>query len=113
MTARCGTDSGYHRHRVQQVPFPEDAGGQPCGCRAAHAASELRRRRAAGSPPRPKKPTRACVDCGTAVHSTRCRSCATKASAARARADRAAREREEIERPIRWVLVRGVWRAAA
>ena len=46
-----GTDSGYYWHLRHKVPFPEDTGADPCGCRAAHAdqeairAREARRRR--------------------------------------------------------------------
>lgn len=30
------TDSGYLWHLRHGIPFPEDAGGEPCGCREAH-----------------------------------------------------------------------------
>jgi hypothetical protein len=51
-SARCGTDSGYYRHRNQ--------GDLPaCGkCRDAHAAAE--RARVAGR----RKPIRYCMACG-------------------------------------------------
>jgi hypothetical protein len=42
--AKCGTDSGYYRHRDKHVPFPEDEGNKACGCRKAHAAAEQRRK---------------------------------------------------------------------
>jgi len=32
-----GEDRGYYRHRAQGIPFPEDEGGEPCGCRKAHS----------------------------------------------------------------------------
>lgn len=38
-----GDESAYQRHIRSDVPFPEDAGHQPCGCRVAHAAYERRR----------------------------------------------------------------------
>lgn len=38
-----GTDSGYYWHRNHRVPFPEDNGETPCGCRIAHAEAERRR----------------------------------------------------------------------
>ncbi len=43
---RCGTELGYQDH-LAGVPFPEDNGGDPCGCRRAHAAkrADYRRRR--------------------------------------------------------------------
>ena len=31
-----GTDSGYLWHLRHKIPFPEDAGGEACGCREAH-----------------------------------------------------------------------------
>jgi hypothetical protein len=31
-----GTDSGYLWHLRKGVPFPEDTGGEVCGCREAH-----------------------------------------------------------------------------
>lgn len=30
------TDSGYLWHLRHKIPFPEDTGGEPCGCREAH-----------------------------------------------------------------------------
>lgn len=36
MTFLHGTDAGYHHHSSHHIPFPEDTGGDPCGCRAAH-----------------------------------------------------------------------------
>lgn len=30
------TNSGYEWHRRHKLPFPEDEGGEPCGCREAH-----------------------------------------------------------------------------
>lgn len=42
--AKCGTPSGYSRHIAKGIPFPEDAGGTPCGCRAAHAERQTRYR---------------------------------------------------------------------
>lgn len=30
------TESGYGWHHRHKVPFPEDTGGEPCGCREAH-----------------------------------------------------------------------------
>lgn len=63
-----GTESGYYRHRRDGVPFPEDSGGEPCGCRAAHAAAESRRAAnrpaAPGSQPGPANPKRICPGCG-------------------------------------------------
>lgn len=41
--AAHGTDSGFLRHHRMGIPFPEDAGGEPCGCREAHAAYERSR----------------------------------------------------------------------
>lgn len=38
-----GTDSGYYWHRTRDIPFPEDEGGEPCGCRRAHTEREKRR----------------------------------------------------------------------
>ena len=32
-----GTENGYGWHRRKGIPFPEDEGGEPCGCRAAHS----------------------------------------------------------------------------
>lgn len=32
-----GTDSGYLWHHRHRIPFPEDRGGEACGCREAHA----------------------------------------------------------------------------
>jgi hypothetical protein len=31
-----GTDSGYLWHIRKGIPFPEDEGGEVCGCREAH-----------------------------------------------------------------------------
>lgn len=42
-----GTDSGYYWHRNHGVPFPEDTGAAPCGCRLAHAQAERERARRA------------------------------------------------------------------
>lgn len=41
--AEHGTDSGFIRHHRKGIPFPEDDGGEPCGCREAHAAYERSR----------------------------------------------------------------------
>lgn len=30
------TDSGYLWHLRHKIAFPEDTGGEPCGCREAH-----------------------------------------------------------------------------
>lgn len=38
-----GTDPGYSWHIRHHVPFPEDSGGEPCGCRAAHSQYEKNR----------------------------------------------------------------------
>ena len=38
-----GTDSGYHWHRRHDLPFPEDEGGEDCGCRTAHSIYEKAR----------------------------------------------------------------------
>lgn len=42
-----GTDSGYLWHLRHKVEFPEDTGGEPCGCREAHRVyvSSLRPKR--------------------------------------------------------------------
>lgn len=40
-----GTEKGYIYHIRRGVPFPEDEGDDPCGCRKAHAAHHLNRRR--------------------------------------------------------------------
>lgn len=42
-----GDESAYQRHIRQAVPFPEDGGGTPCGCRLAHAHYEADRKRKA------------------------------------------------------------------
>lgn len=39
-----GTESGYSWHRNHGLPFPEDEGGLPCGCRRGHNVAEQRRR---------------------------------------------------------------------
>jgi hypothetical protein len=47
-----GTDSGYLWHLRKKVPFPEDEGGQVCGCREAHRIYQawVRHGRKAGQP---------------------------------------------------------------
>lgn len=35
-----GDESAYRRHLRKDIPFPEDDGGAPCGCRYAHARAE-------------------------------------------------------------------------
>lgn len=35
-TITHGEDRGYYAHRRLGVPFPEDSGGVPCGCREGH-----------------------------------------------------------------------------
>jgi hypothetical protein len=42
-TAPCGSESKYQRHIRKGIPFPEDQGGLPCGCRGAHRAYEALR----------------------------------------------------------------------
>lgn len=42
-----GDESAYQRHIRNGVPFPEDAGEPPCGCRLAHAHYEADRKRKA------------------------------------------------------------------
>lgn len=37
-----GDESAYQRHIRQEWPFPEDVGGEPCGCRIAHARYNTR-----------------------------------------------------------------------
>jgi hypothetical protein len=46
-----GTDSGYLWHLRKGVPFPEDHGGEECGCREAHRIYQawLRHGRRAGA----------------------------------------------------------------
>lgn len=45
-----GTNAGYQWHVRRTLPFPEDEGGEECGCRDAHAAyvAAATRRRKAG-----------------------------------------------------------------
>lgn len=44
---RHGDESAYRRHVRRGIPFPEDEGGDPCGCRVAHSRYEaIRRQRA-------------------------------------------------------------------
>lgn len=46
------TDSGYLWHLRKDIPFPEDEGGESCGCREAHRVYQawLRHGRPAGEP---------------------------------------------------------------
>lgn len=102
-----GRDADYYQHRIKGVPFPEDAGGEPCGCRAAHTAAE--KRRAKNRPQRPRarvwtRERRPCPECGHPMV-TSCSSCAQR----RVMAERAAAEFA----PVQWVRVGLIWRAAA
>lgn len=47
-----GTDSGYLWHLRKKVPFPEDTGGEVCGCREAHRVYQawVRHGRKIGAP---------------------------------------------------------------
>ena len=40
-----GTERGYIYHIRRGTPFPEDEGGEPCGCRAEHNRHHAARRR--------------------------------------------------------------------
>jgi hypothetical protein len=40
-----GEERGYIYHIRRGVPFPEDEGEEPCGCRKAHAHHHAQRRR--------------------------------------------------------------------
>jgi hypothetical protein len=40
---RHGDESAYQRHVRKHLPFPEDFGAKPCGCRKAHANYERQR----------------------------------------------------------------------
>jgi hypothetical protein len=50
------TDSGYLWHLRKDIPFPEDTGGESCGCREAHRVYQawVRHGRPMGQP-RPKE----------------------------------------------------------
>lgn len=80
--AVCGTNSGYARHVRKQVPFPEDTGGEPCGCRRARADAEAARAKRAAERRKAereeaRRKARTCPDCGgpKSPTATRCRSC--------------------------------------
>lgn len=47
MSIPHGDESAYQRHIRKRIPFPEDGGLPPCGCRIAHNRYEARRAAAA------------------------------------------------------------------
>ena len=105
-----GTDSGYYKHLRTHTAFPEDLGGEPCGCRAAHSKAVSRQnaaRRERGAPPRVRRspPKKDCPLCGTPIQlrSSACQSCAAKR----------AHPPEDLAFHGTWLKDgHGVWRAA-
>lgn len=43
-----GTITGHKQHRENEVPFPEDQGGEECGCREAWAIYQAQYRKGKG-----------------------------------------------------------------
>ena len=53
-TINHGTTTGYGYHNKHKIDFPEDAGGEPCGCREAWALYQDAYKKGKGSEYRKK-----------------------------------------------------------
>ena len=110
--ARCGTDSGYYRHKrtTHTDPCP------PCLAAHSEAQSARQRRRRVVTPRKPAKRSTVPCRCGAPSETGRCRPCWNEdrdEQTRRQRAERAERAAAELAYEGEWVPVRGILRPVA